>query len=52
MEEGTDDTSHGIGIKVWDEGDIEEGYWKDGQQHGRGRRMGNNMAEEDISILV
>ena len=38
MNEGTDDTPHGIGIKVWKGGSIiHEGYWKDGQLHGRGR---------------
>ena len=34
---GTDDTPDGIGILVkWDES-ILEGYWEDGQLHGRGR---------------
>ena len=39
MKEGTDDTPHGIGIKVYDNGGIEEGYWKDEELHGRGRRI-------------
>ena len=38
MKEGTDDTPHGIGIRVWSAGSIiQEGYWKDGELHGRGR---------------
>ena len=37
VKEGTDDTPHGIGIKVYRLGDIKEGYWKNGQLHGRGR---------------
>ena len=37
MKEGTDDTPHGIGIRVDRDGNIEEGYWKDGELHGRGR---------------
>ena len=37
LKEGTDDTPHGIGIQVWKGGDIKEGYWKDWEQHGRGR---------------
>ena len=37
MKEGTDDTPHGIGIRVLSGGYIEEGYWKDGKLHGRGR---------------
>ena len=37
VKEGTDDTPHGIGIKVYSGGGISEGYWKDGKQHGRGR---------------
>ena len=39
MKEGTDDQRHGIGIKVDCVGLIEEGYWKDGKLHGRGRRI-------------
>ena len=39
MKEGTDDTPHGIGIQVRDDGCIKEGYWKDGELHGRGRRI-------------
>ena len=38
MKEGTDDTPHGIGIKVYGSfGNIQEGYWKDGELHDRGR---------------
>ena len=40
-EEGTDHIPHGIGIKVWSGGSIKEGYWKDGEQHGRGRYIYN-----------
>ena len=39
VKEGTDDTPHGIGIKVLSTGDIHEGYWKDGKLHGRGRTI-------------
>ena len=39
VKEGTDDTKHGIGIQVWSDGGIREGYWKDGILHGRGRRI-------------
>ena len=39
VKEGTDDTEHGIGIRVDRLGDITEGYWKDGQLHGRGRTI-------------
>ena len=39
MKEGTDDTPHGIGIRVWMSGAIDEGYWKDGELHGRGRHI-------------
>ena len=43
VKEGTDDTPHGIGILVWiGWGRIEEGYWKDGELHGRGRRIWND----------
>ena len=41
MKEGTDDTPHGIGIKVTYGGSIHEGYWKDGKLNGRGRRIFN-----------
>ena len=41
MKEGTDNTPHGIGIRVY-YGDIFEGYWKDGKLHGRGRRIWGN----------
>ena len=37
MKEGTHDTPHGIGIRIWRSGAIREGYWKDGQLDGRGR---------------
>ena len=37
MKEGTDDTPHGIGIRVLSNGVILEGYWKDGWLYGRGR---------------
>ena len=37
LKEGTDDTPHGIDIRVWYSGAIQEGYWKDGELHGRGR---------------
>ena len=38
MKEGTDDTPHGIGIRVDKNGSrIDEGYWEDGWLHGRGR---------------
>ena len=37
VKEGTYDTPHGIGIRVWYGGSIDEGYWKDGELHGRGR---------------
>ena len=39
VKEGTDDTPHGIGIKVDSGGYIREGYWKDGKRHGRVRRI-------------
>ena len=40
VKEGTDHTPHGIGIQVWSLGGmIQEGYWKDGKLHGRGRRI-------------
>ena len=39
VKEGTDDTEHGIGITVYSWGCINEGYWKDGQLDGRGRRI-------------
>ena len=42
MKEGTDDTPHGIGIRVRNSGSIDEGYWKDGELDGRGRRIYNN----------
>ena len=38
VREGTDHIPHGIGIQVRSkDGGIEEGYWKDGELHGRGR---------------
>ena len=45
---GTDDTPHGIGIQVkWNDGmfgvTIQEGYWKNGSLHGRGREIRGNM---------
>ena len=42
MKEGTDHTPHGIGIKVWWSGDIREGYWNYGRQHGRVRAIWND----------
>ena len=42
MKEGTYVTLHGIGIRVDKFGGIEEGYWKDGELHGRGRQIGIN----------
>ena len=36
--EGTD-IFDGIGILVTTAGDVQEGYWKDGCQHGRGRHI-------------
>ena len=41
VEEGTDHTPHGIGIKVDRNRSIEEGYWKDGELY-RGRRIYGN----------
>ena len=41
VKEGTNDTPHGIGIKVWSTGDIREGYWKDDTLNGRGRTICN-----------
>ena len=37
VKEEAHDTPHGMGIKVWDNGSIQEGYWKDGKLHGRVR---------------
>ena len=42
VKEGTKDTKHGIGIRVWSGGSIDEGYWKDGKLDGRGRRIFDN----------
>ena len=42
VKEGTDDTPHGIGIQVNEYGGIQEGYWKDWQLYGRGRRINGN----------
>uniref|UniRef100_A0A7S3J447 Uncharacterized protein n=1 Tax=Euplotes harpa TaxID=151035 RepID=A0A7S3J447_9SPIT len=38
------ETRHGIGIQVWDTGDIYEGEYKDGNKHGRGRYIYSNGA--------
>ena len=46
MKEGTGNTPHGIGIRVeWGDGGvtIQEGYWKDGSLHGRGRVINSDM---------
>ena len=39
MKEGTN-IPNGIGIKVRSNGAIQEGYWKDDQQHGKARYIG------------
>ena len=42
VKEGTDDTPHGIGIRVNEYGgSIQEGYWINGELHGRGRDIDN-----------
>ena len=33
------DQPHGMGIMVTDTGIVDEGFWKDGMKHGRGRSM-------------
>ena len=38
--EGTNDL-HGVGIQVDQQGDIFEGYWKNGRLHGQGRYIYN-----------